>query len=148
MRTDVNLAIKQGDWKWPNEKSNGFVLDNAKNPIKGYVTIKKYALIDRFGDENTAYFCPFGTPFMMRSLPPSMLRNPDPTWNEKDQDKYRVYEVLDDLTVEAGPIEPGFEQMGGGTQYIVPGESAFELENKKKIRKLSDDEVGKLYKYT
>lgn len=59
----------------------------------------------RFGFGDTAYFAPLGTPYAMRSLPPSVLFLP-----------YTVFRVLRLLVVDAGPAEPGFGQPGLETQ--------------------------------
>lgn len=71
----------------------------------------------------------------MRSLPPSSLN-----------DEYAVYEVKQRLRVSAGPIAPGFEQPGMGTQFIssVGKEELFEGETW--LRKLSKEENESLYR--
>lgn len=131
------------NWFWPNGSQDGFVLDNANQAIKTKITLGSGTLLDRFGNEDTAYFAPFATPYAMRSLPPSSLNDP-----------YAVYVVKQALEVYAGPIAPGFEQSGLGTQYIVADGKLKEKDSTGKmklfegtwLRKLRPDEVERLYK--
>lgn len=76
----------------------------------------------------------------MRSLPPSSLN-----------DEYAVYRVVRALSVDAGPIAPGFEQPGLGTQYIskVGKEELFDVkrsEGERWVVKLEKEEVERLYR--
>lgn len=60
---------------------------------------------------------PLGAPFIERSLPPSSL-NTNP--NDRAYPfEYHVYEVVEELTVQAGPIRAWFEQPGMGTQFLA-----------------------------
>ncbi|KAF2206679.1 hypothetical protein CERZMDRAFT_25648, partial [Cercospora zeae-maydis SCOH1-5] len=93
-------------WHWPNPSQKGFLLDVSGDPISGYIDLEVGTLVDRFGHNDTTYFAPFATPFAMRSLPPSSLN-----------DEYAIYRVEKTLRVRAGPIAPGLEQPGLGTQY-------------------------------
>jgi RHS repeat-associated protein len=68
-------------------------------------TLKPGLRIDRYGSEGGRFFSPQGTPFERRGLPPS-ARQAGP----------RGYEVLRDLPVRAGLIEPVFGP-GMGIQY-------------------------------
>ena len=103
------------------------------HPIAGTTTLGVGILIDRFGHDDTTYFAPFATPYSMRSLPPSSLN-----------DTYAVYVVKKPITVVAGPIAPGFEQPGLGTQYISRMKPA-DLFDGSWLRKLSANEVLSLY---
>jgi hypothetical protein len=75
----------------------------------------------------------------MRSLPPSSLN-----------DEYAVYRIMRALSADAGPIAPGFEQPGLGTQYISKGEKGelFDVrraEGERRVIKLEEEEVARLY---
>ncbi|KAF3009431.1 hypothetical protein E8E13_000177 [Curvularia kusanoi] len=120
-------------WNWPNASQEGFLLDENGRPISGTCTLEIGVLIDRFGHEDTPYFAPFATPYRMRSLPPSSLN-----------DDYAVYEVRKTLSVLTGPIAPGFEQPGLGTQYIAKMEPG-ELYGGTWLRKLGHEEVLSLF---
>lgn len=117
-------------WRWPNAYYDGFLTETATFSV----TLGPGTLLDRFGKEDTAYFAPFGTPFAMRSLPPSSLN-----------DAYKVYRVLKPLLVVAGPIAPGFRQSGLGTQYIA-NSNAKELREAGIIEVLTDDEIQAIRK--
>lgn len=121
-------------WAWPNRDDEGFLLNNSDRPIAGEITLQRGDLVDRWGIENTPYFSPLATPYAMRSLPPSALNLP-----------YSVYEIKKPMKVLAGPIAPGFEQPGLGTQYVTHIKPR-ELYSGKWIRKLSDEEVKELFK--
>jgi hypothetical protein len=129
-------------WHWPHAAQRGFLLATfpPETPIQCPITLGPGTLIDRFGHDDTVYFAPFGTPFAMRSLPPSSLN-----------DEYAVYRVVRGLSVDAGPIAPGFEQPGLGTQYIsnVKKEDLFNAELPEKetwLVKLGREEVERLYR--
>lgn len=122
-------------WHWPNENKQGFLLSSGGDAISGYIDLGPGMLIDRFGHDDTTYFAPFGTPFAMRSLPPSSLN-----------DEYAVYKVKQRLLVKAGPIAPGFEQPGLGTQYIVEMKPEVLFKGETWVRKLTAKEVGMLYR--
>jgi hypothetical protein len=81
---------------------NGF----AVPPV--IVTLQRGTLLDRLGDPNGRFLAPAGTPFEQRALPGSSTAEP-----------YYQYRVLRPLPVDAGPAAPGFNQVGGGTQYQV-----------------------------
>lgn len=67
--------------------------------------LKPGTVIDRYGPDGGRYFSPRGTPFEKRGLPPSARER-----------SYRQYEVLKDLPVDAGLVEPVFGP-GLGIQY-------------------------------
>lgn len=71
----------------------------------------------------------------MRSLPPSSLN-----------DEYAVYAVLKTLRVRAGPIAPGLEQPGLGTQFIAGMDASVLFGGEGWLRKLTSKEVEALYK--
>jgi len=115
-------------WRWPNAYYDGFLTETSTFAI----TLGPGTLLDRFGQEDTAYFAPFGTPYAMRSLPPSSLNDP-----------YTVYRVLKPFLVRAGPIAPGFRQPGLGTQYIAR-QNAAELVAAGIIQALNENELQTL----
>lgn len=96
---------------------DGFLLDNDGNPIKGEVVLQPGEMLDRFGSEGGEFLGAADAPFDQRSLPPSNLNTVD----GEVPYNYYVYEVLKNLTVEAGPIAPWFGQPGLGTQFYVGG---------------------------
>jgi len=70
---------------------------------KGYMTLAEHhAQMKADG----TYDSPRGTPFEMRSLPPSAASAP-----------LRAYEVLKPLPAQCGRTASWFGQWGGGTQY-------------------------------
>lgn len=117
------------NWHWPNGDIGGFTRDpsNNKKSTATVMTLKPGTLLDRFGEDDTVYFAPFGTPFAQRSLPPSSLNA---------EQVYTVYEVVQPVEVDAGLIEPGFEQPGGGTQYIAKLAGLDGLTNDQKKEKI------------
>lgn len=129
-----DLGLYQKDsWQYPNPEIGSFLADGAGKPVKVAITLGPGTLVDRFGNDDTPYFAPLGTPYAMRSLPPCVLGLP-----------YSVWRVLKPLEVEAGPIAPGFLQPGLGTQYIAK-DNATNLAGAKMIEKLGSEEVLKLY---
>ncbi|KAK2036989.1 hypothetical protein LZ31DRAFT_613450 [Colletotrichum somersetense] len=105
----------EGNWKYPVKE--GFTIDTAGNVTKFDFTLEKGLYIDRFGGEGGDYTAPAGTPYAMRSLPPTnlnMRRDSLYPYN------YYVYKVRKSIVVEAGPILPHFGQPGLGVQFRMP----------------------------
>ena len=109
--------------------------------------ISSLCRIDRFGKEDTAFFAPFGTPFAMRSLPPSSLNDEYDVYQVTTPPKTLETDVEETLEVLAGPAARGFEQSGLGTQYIAEHNPDV-LDNAGLLRRVSHDEVVKLYSET
>ncbi|KAJ5767177.1 uncharacterized protein N7511_004793 [Penicillium nucicola] len=127
-------------WTWPNgsyhyPSNDGFVLNDAGEPIEGQTTLPVGRKIDRFGGEYGTYFSPLGAPYIERALPPSNLD----TFDGDYPYNYYVYEVIKELNVTLGPIAPWFEQPGLGTQFITPY-NASDLVDLKYIRRLTKSE--------
>jgi RHS repeat-associated protein len=97
---DAKYKKPNGDWNWP--PNDGF----AGPRVKG--ALPKDTLLDRFGAEGGSFLSPKGTPFEMRALAPSSLKEP-----------YYVYRAKKPLPVESGRIAAAFDQPGGGTQYLL-----------------------------
>ncbi|KAM3497280.1 hypothetical protein MY10362_009363 [Beauveria mimosiformis] len=95
---------------------DGFELANDGEAIKSSYTLCPGDKVDRVGHENGTFLAPWGTPYEQRSLVPANLAT-DPKFSDGTLYNYHVYEVIKDLTVEAGPIAPWFEQPGNGIQY-------------------------------
>ncbi len=64
--------------------------------------------IDRFGSGFGKYFSPHGTPVSMRALPPG------------NTGAYNAFKVVKPFPVQSSTIAPAFNQMGLGTQYLLP----------------------------
>ncbi|OAA34910.1 hemagluttinin repeat family protein [Beauveria brongniartii RCEF 3172] len=95
---------------------DGFELRNNGEPIKSDYTLCPGDKVDRVGHENGTFLAPLGTPYEQRSLVPANLAT-NPKTSDGTLYNYHVYEVIKNLTVEAGPIAPWFEQPGNGIQY-------------------------------
>ncbi|RJE18491.1 hypothetical protein PHISCL_09167, partial [Aspergillus sclerotialis] len=76
------------------------------------VTLTPGQKLDRFGSEFGSFLAPLGAPFIERSLPPSNLDTG--SGDAEHPFSYRVYEVVKELEVLAGPVRPGFEMSGFG----------------------------------
>ena len=92
---------------------DGFVLDDAGEPIRYPERLRPGTRVDRFGYPGGAYLAPVGTPYAERALPPQNLNTPA----NAPQSNYHVYCVVRPFTVAAGPIAPWFGQPGLGAQY-------------------------------
>jgi hypothetical protein len=68
--------------------------------------LDKGEIISRVGDELGYYASPEGTPFHMRSLPPS-----------KYLEEHHLYEVMRPLYTDEAIVAPWFDQPGMGKQY-------------------------------
>ncbi len=79
--------------------------------------------IDRFGGDGGRFFAPARTPFEKRGLPPAARSG-----------SYREYEVIKELPVEGGLVEPVFGP-GMGIQY-KSGPSVRELVEQGYLREL------------
>ena len=90
-----------GTPKWP--ENNGF----AGQPTK--TTLQAGTKIDRYGNATGNFAAPDGTPYSQRSLPPG-----------SENSAYHTYEVIKPFDVQAGITAPWFDQLGGGTQYLLP----------------------------
>jgi hypothetical protein len=88
--------------------------------------LDKGKIISRFGDELGYYASPEGTPFHMRSLPPS-----------KYLDEHHLYEVIRPLYTEESITAPWFDQSGLAKQYKFNA-TFRELIKQKFIRELDD----------
>lgn len=108
-----NASISR--WKYPD--FDGYTIDTAGKAVRFNYTLREGVYIDRFGDENSNYTAPAGTPYAMRSLPPWNLNTRKPTDLPYN---YYVYKVNRTMRVEAGPIAPAFGQPGLGVQFILP----------------------------
>jgi RHS repeat-associated protein len=99
--------------------ANGFIGPTSQ------VTLKRGALIDRFGGSPySQFFSPVGTPMQARSLPSLTATQP-----------LRTFEVMAPIQVEAGRVAPWFGQLGLGTQYRSPA-TLGELLERQLIREL------------
>lgn len=98
---DEHYNAEKGHWDYP--ENDGFAGTPHPN------TLQPGQVIDRYGFDTGNYTSPADTPFDQRALPPTSLTQP-----------YYRYEVLRPLpdTVTEGPIEPAFEQRGGGVQHF------------------------------
>lgn len=94
-------------------KDRGFTSDKSGVVANHTYTLKSGTYVDRFGSESGGFLAPAGTPYAMRSLPPSNLI----TYNQSHPYNYYVYKVIMDFDVEAGPIAPYFGQPGLGLQF-------------------------------
>ncbi|GAB1318723.1 hypothetical protein MFIFM68171_08933 [Madurella fahalii] len=111
-----------GWWNYPPQSGFTLVQDGEGGgedgtPIQGNVTLPVDTLLDRFGSEFGTFVSPAGAPYAQRALPPSNLvagQGEDAsTYN------YKVYSVVQELVVLAGPIAPWFGQPGAGVQYML-----------------------------
>lgn len=102
-----NGPAGSGGWRYP--KNDGFA-----GPAV-LVQIVPGMLIDRFGSPRGTFLDPAGTPFAMRSIPPSNLD----TYPGQAAYNYHVYKVTGTFTVKAGAIAPWFGQRGGGVQLVT-----------------------------
>lgn len=102
-----------GTYQYP--PNNGFALDSSGNPISGQLTLVPGQKLDRFGGETGSFLAPLGAPYIERSLPPSSLGTSD--W--RFPFNYRVYEVVEEFVVTAGPVRAWFEQPGMGTRFMA-----------------------------
>ncbi|BCR96689.1 uncharacterized protein AKAW2_30008S [Aspergillus luchuensis] len=100
-----------GTYIYPPE--DGFLLDTQGSSIQGNVTLPIGQKIDRFGSESGTFLAVLGAPYIERALPPTNLDTEDGFFPYN----YHVYEVLEPLVVNAGPIASWFEQPGLGTQF-------------------------------
>jgi hypothetical protein len=98
-------------WWFPD--NNGFLLDDNGQPIKVTQQLRPGQLVDLFGSGFGRFLAPAGTPYAERALPPSNLD----TFDNAFPFGYHLYEVVQPITVEAGPIRPWFGQPGLGLQY-------------------------------
>jgi hypothetical protein len=96
--------LPSGDWNYPNNPPGGFM--GPKQPAE----LAAGTRVDRFGPETGSYLAPEGTPFAMRSLPPSSMG-----------DDYHAYAVAPGKTLPVfeGQAKPAFDQQGLGTQYQI-----------------------------
>jgi len=103
-----------GRWR---ERDGRFAKNPGWPPNYGFaagkdsvITLLPGSKIDRFGHPGGEFVSPAGTPFGQRALPDVSFK--------KD---YHVYEVVVNIPgVRAGPAEPWFRQVGGGSQYQLP----------------------------
>ncbi|KAM3519989.1 hypothetical protein NHJ13051_007135 [Beauveria bassiana] len=95
---------------------DGFELGNDGEAIKRNYTLCPGDKLDRVGHENGTFLAPSGTPYEQRSLVPANMAT-NPKASDGTLYNYHVYEVVKNLTVEAGPIAPWFEQPGKGMQF-------------------------------
>ncbi|RSL48998.1 hypothetical protein CEP54_012635 [Fusarium duplospermum] len=102
-------------YKYPDH--NGFQLDEGNLPMSANMTLTPGMLVDRFGDAGGRYLSPASAPFSQRALHPGNLDTP-PSFPEFPNN-YRVYRVMKNITVIAGPIRPWFGQPGLGTQFFL-----------------------------
>ena len=119
---DMYYDSGTGSWRYP--PLNGYVIGANGRPIEFQLTLFPGQRIDRYGSEYGGFLAPLGSPYAMRSIPPSSLDG-----NPPELCNYHVYFVNRPFTVDAGPIAPWFAQPGGGLQYqldgsLVPGAPA------------------------
>jgi len=100
-------------WWFPN--NDGFVLDANGVPVKSTGTLQPGQKVDLFGTGTGHFLAPAGTSYAERALPPSNLN----TLDNRFPFGYHLYEVVQPITVEVGPIRPWFGQPGLGLQYRV-----------------------------
>ena len=62
--------------------------------------------MDRYGYLGGTFVSPEGIPYSRRALAPGTEAKP-----------YNVYEVKEAIEVQAGPIKPWFDEIGGGLQW-------------------------------
>lgn len=115
-----------GDGSWTFPENHGAVPGTEQQ-----VTLEPGQFIDRFGGEQGGRFLsPDGTSFSQRSLPPTQIGTAENGFG------YHRYEVVRPFDVELANIAPGFDQPGGGLQYMTgraPDGSAMD------VRRLVDD---------
>jgi len=109
-----NAAPLEYQQYWPSNR--GFVYSINQ-------TLSPGTLVDRYGFEGGTFVAPYGTSYGARALDYGSSSKP-----------YHVYEVLQPLTVRAGPATPWFGQPGMGTQYELPA-SIDALKASQKIRR-------------
>lgn len=97
---------------WP--KNNGAVVGTEENVI-----LNENTIITRYGPEDGNYVSPSNTPFEQRSLPAS--------YKNKTLNTYKVVKPIPN--VQSSKIAPYFFQPGGGTQYILPNNVDYYLQN-------------------
>ena len=109
-QNDLYFDQATGKVLWPD--NNGF----AEYPEE--VTLQPGEKIDRYGDDWGVFTSPMGTKYEERALEPAIILK-----------KYSIFEVVKPIKVEKGKIAPWFDQPGGGTQYILPDNIVFLLED-------------------
>ncbi|KAJ7140307.1 hypothetical protein C8R43DRAFT_1018271 [Mycena crocata] len=95
--------------------ANGFQLSTAHKPIVDDEVLHRGMLVDCFGTMYETFLFPAGTPFSMRSLPPSSINTP--TYDDIALFNYRVFKVEYPFVVASGPTAPFYGQPGQGTVY-------------------------------
>ncbi|MFJ9835065.1 TNT domain-containing protein [Streptomyces sp. NPDC101169] len=117
-------------WWYPD--NNGFVLRDGR-PVQRTETLRKGQLVDLFGSGRGNFLAPAGTPYAKRAIPPTNLDEYDPA---APPFNYHLYRVIEDFTVQAGPIRPWFGQPGLGRQYVT-GKTVPELVAGKKLLEIT-----------
>jgi Tuberculosis necrotizing toxin len=109
----------QGAFRFP--PANGYVIGADGQPEVSRQELHQGERIDRFGSEFGSFLAPEGAPYASRSIPPRSLVSTPP-----DGCNFHEYRVVEEFTVDTGPIAPWFAQPGGGRQFqldagLVPG---------------------------
>ncbi|KAJ7696477.1 hypothetical protein B0H17DRAFT_1197987 [Mycena rosella] len=107
--------FNNSDYTYFSPPSDGFQLSTAHKPIAADQVLQRGMLVDCFGTLYETFLFPAGTPFSMRSLPPSSLNTP--TYDDIAAFNYRVYRVEYPFVVTSGPIAAFFGQSGQGMVY-------------------------------
>ena len=102
-----------GSIEWPDD--DGFLGGVSVDEV-----LSQGTLIDRYGLDTGKFTSPINTPMEMRAIDPMARTRP-----------YKVFEVVEPITVKSGEIVPWFDEPGGGIQYKMP----------KTIEELLDDGV-------
>lgn len=123
-------------YKYPS--SDGFVVADDGNTLRGNTTLPVGQKLDRFGSEHGSFLAPLGASYIERSLPPTNLDTSDGDYPLN----YYVYQVTKSFVVGLGPIAPWFEQPGMGTQFLAYS-SVQELLKGGFLRRLTHEEYDK-----
>ena len=99
--------------------ADGFANNTAGVPIRGRLTLKPGALVDRFGGVQGNFVAPAGSPYDQRALPPANL-NWASGYTSQVPYNYHVYKVKKPVVVVGGPVAPWFGQPGFGMQFQLP----------------------------
>ncbi|KAJ7117749.1 hypothetical protein C8R44DRAFT_832373 [Mycena epipterygia] len=105
----------EDSYSYMDPPADGFQLSTAHKPISDDQVLQRDMLVDCFGTLYETFISPAGTPFAMRSLPPSSLNTP--TYDDIVPFNYRVYKVKYPFVVTSGPTAAFFGQPGQGTVY-------------------------------
>jgi len=119
---DPKWVKPDGSIDWP--PNDGFA-SNIRTPVE----LQPGQRFDRYGGrydvkgnfvDQGSYASPLGVPFEQRALPDSTLNSP-----------HKTYEIFKPIPgVQSGTAAPWFDKPGGGTQYQMPLDIKYLIENK------------------